>query len=205
MVMRATRALNALKPAATLYACSSGSFIRGVAGEQRLREGMLQAGARRAVTTSGAMLEAFQAAGARKIAVATPYTERLTMALVHFIEEAGYEVVSAHYLGLSHDIGRVSRGTVADLIREASRPDADAVFLSCTALRTYGILAQLEDEIDLPVFTSNQVSFWAGLHHADALAPSLEREDGWVLGGGNPMARSTRLLLDAVHEERISA
>lgn len=196
-VMRATRALNSLRPALTLYACSSGSFVRGLEGERKLRQSMLDAGARRAVTTSGAMLEAFRAVEANKIAVATPYSERLTMSLVSFIEAAGYEVVSAHYLALSNDIGSVSRETIADLVRQASRPEADAVFLSCTALRTYGIVANLEEEIDLPVLTSNQVSFWAALHYADALIPSLEREDGWVLGGGDPMARSTRLLLDA--------
>jgi maleate isomerase len=197
MVKRATRALNALQPALTLYACSSGSFIRGLEGERQLRQAMLDAGARRAVTTSGGMLEAFRACGAQRIAVATPYTERLTMALVDFIEAAGFNVVSAHYLGTSTDIVSVSKATVANLVREASRPEADVVFLSCTALRTYGIVAELEEELDCPVLTSNQVSFWAGLHHADALVPSLEQGDGWVLGGGDPIARSTQLLIDA--------
>lgn len=196
-VMRATRALNALKPALTLYACSSGSFVRGFEGEAAIRQAMLDAGARRAVTTSGAMIEAFRACGARRIALATPYTERLTTSLVQYIEAAGFDVVSAHYLGISSDIGSVSRATVADLVRQAHRPEADAVFLSCTALRTYGIVASLEEDIGCPVLTSNQVSFWAALHYADVLIPSLNGDGGWVLGGGNPMARSTRLLLDA--------
>lgn len=195
MVARATRALNSLNPEVTLYACSSGSFVRGLAGEQALRECILQAGARRAVTTSGAMLRALDAGGVRRVAVAAPYTERLTMSLVSYLEEAGYDVVSVHYLGLTRDIGSVSRATIAELVRQASRPEADAVFVSCTALRTYGILAMLEEELHCPVFTSNQVSLWATLDEAGVLAEPPD--EGPVLGDASPMARSTAILLDA--------
>lgn len=203
VVAKATRALTSLNPAVTLYACSSGSFIRGAAGERHLRHVMIDAGAKIAVTTSGAMVEALRGAGAQRIALATPYTRTLTLALVDFLEEAGFDVVSAHYLGMSAGIVSVSKRTIANLVRDASRPEADAIFVSCTALGTYGILASLEQEVRHPVFTSNQVSLWAALKEANAL--NIKRsQDGrpWVLGGGRPMARSTRILLDAAKRER---
>lgn len=195
VVGRATRALNSLNPAVMLYACSSGSFVRGVAGEEQLRLAMLSAGARKAVTTSGAMIDAFRAVGAQRIAIATPYNERLTRSLADFIEEAGFDVASVHYLGLTRGIGGVGQSTIVDLVRKASTPDADAVFVSCTALRTHGIVAMLERELHCPVFTSNQVSLWAALDAAGLFAP----HDGVspILGDGHPMARSTALLLNA--------
>jgi maleate isomerase len=201
VVARATRALNSLNPAVTLYACSSGSFVRGLAGEEALRAAMVAAGARAAVTTSGAMIDAFKAAGARKIALATPYTQRLTASLADFVEEAGFEAVSVHCLGLSSGIGTVSRTTIANLVRQTGWPEADAVFVSCTALRTHGIVAMLEQELHCPVFTSNQVSLWAALDAAGALIP----DDGEtpVLGDGHPMARSTSLLLEASRTGRL--
>ena len=40
------------------YACTSGSFVAGRAGERALVSSMLDAGAAAAVTTSGALVEA---------------------------------------------------------------------------------------------------------------------------------------------------
>lgn len=201
VVARATKALTTLNPASTLYACSSGSFVHGVTGEQELREAMLAAGARRAITSSGAMLDGLHAVGAQRVAVATPYTRTLTARLIRFLEDAGFEPVSVVHLGLKTGMSRVSRETVANLIRRACHPEADAVFLSCTALRTFGIIAELEEEVQCPILTSNQTSLWAALDAAGALVPDRLVE-GWVLGGGQPMAESTRKLLDASERAR---
>jgi maleate isomerase len=196
VVAKATKALSSVKPAVTLYACSSGSFVDGLAGEERLRRCMLDAGARRAVTSAGAMLEALPAVGAERVAVATPYTRALTGKLVDFLEEAGFQVTSSQFLGISTNIAGVSRRTVGELVRDARDPSAEAVFVSCTALRTYGLVAELEQELGCPVLTSNQVSLWAALKAArpELLDPAAP---GWVLGGGRPMARSTELLIEA--------
>lgn len=205
-VARATKAILALEPASVLYGCSSGSFIGGVAGELAIRSAMLAAGARAATTTSGAMVEALRSCGVDRVAVATPYTRPLTQRLVDFLEEAGFRVPSVHYLGLSGGISAVSRHTIANLVRETRHPQAEAVFVSCTALRTFGIVADLEAEIDQPVFTSDQVSLWSAIRAArpEALAPD---HPGWVIGGGQPMAKSTQLLLEAatLDEEEASA
>lgn len=201
VVARATKALTSLNPSATLYACSSGSFVHGLAGEQEIRDAMLAAGARRAITSSGAMIDALHAVGAKRVAVATPYTRTLTARLTRFLEDAAFQPVSAVHLGLKSGIDRVSRETVANLIRRAAHPQADAVLLSCTALRTFGIVAALEEELRIPILTSNQVSLWAALDAAGALVPE-RLDEGWVLGGGEPMADSTRRLLDASDRAR---
>ncbi len=199
-VGRATKTLLSLDPAAVLYACSSGSFVNGYEGERRLRDAMLDAGARDAVTASGAMVTAFQALGIERVAVATPYTRPLTQKLLSFLDEAGFRVPSTHYLGLARNIASVSKKTICDLVRASTHPRAEAVYVSCTALRTYGIVADLEAEIDMPVFTSNQLSLWAALRAArpETLDPE---HPGWVIGGGQPMARSTEMLIEAARSE----
>lgn len=40
----AARALTSVRPAATVYACTSGSFVAGLSGERALREAMAGAG-----------------------------------------------------------------------------------------------------------------------------------------------------------------
>lgn len=200
-VWQATQALLSVDPEVVLYACSSGSFIRGRSGECAIREAMLEAGASRAVTTSNAMVEALQATEARRITLVAPYTEPLTERLVDFASETGFEVVSARYLDIDRNMSAVDRKTIRQLVLDAHHPDADAVFVSCTALRTYGIVAELEREIGVPVFTSNQVSLWAALCAAGAMYRDVADMDPDELPGrASPMARSTAILLARARE-----
>lgn len=145
------------------YACASGSFVRGMAGERRLVEAMRNAGAPAAVTTSGALLAALASLDVRRVAVATPYHPSLTARLDDFLAEAGLDLVGSAHLGLSGDIWKVAGETVADLVRRADAPTAEAVFVSCTNLATYDLVAGLEQELGKPVVTANQATVWAGL------------------------------------------
>lgn len=201
VVGKAARALGAIDPASMLYACSSGSFVDGLAGEQAVRGAMLEAGARAPVTTAGATIDALRLTGMAKVSVVAPYTARLTYRLAAFLDEAGFDVVSAHHLGLTHGISTVSKQTIRDLVRHADDSDADAVVVSCTALRTWGIVHDLEGELGRPVFTSNQVSLWGALRAARVFGGGLgEPGSEWAMGGPEP-ARSTRLLVGAAEAE----
>lgn len=198
VVARATATLRSLKPAAVLYACSSGSFIGGVAGEREIRAAMIAAGAPRAVTSSSAMIDALELTGIGSVALVTPYTASLSRHLAAYVEEAGVDVAALHYLGLRDGIAAISQSTIRDLVRRADGDEADAVFVSCTALRTYGILSELEAELERPVFTANQVSLWAVLVAAGALPRPLDVEPPrWTLGGPAEPSLSSMLLMDA--------
>ncbi|HEX6238623.1 MAG TPA: hypothetical protein VFZ68_15585 [Acidimicrobiales bacterium] len=198
VVARSARTLMSIDPAAVLYACTSGSYIGGLAGERALRAAMRGVGIRRAVTTSGAAVAALRLSGIHRVALATPYSGSLTRHLVAYLEEAGFEVVSAHYLGLHRGISAVSQTTIMDLVRQTAGSGADAVFVSCTSLRTYGTVAQLEAELGMPVFTSNQVSLWGVLVASGVLPRPPDAPDpDWVLGDADPVATSTRLLMAA--------
>jgi len=174
VVARSVGDLAACAPAVTVYACTSGSFVGGVAGEARLRTRMEQAGAVHALTTSGALVEALQACGAHRVAVGTPYDAPLSRRLVSFLEQAGFEPVSLACLGLGGDIERVDHDTVVALTQAASRTPADVVFLSCTNLRTVGFLDELEDRAGRPVLSANEVTMWAALRAAAALPAALD-------------------------------
>ncbi|MGH3355340.1 MAG: maleate cis-trans isomerase family protein [Nocardioidaceae bacterium] len=153
----------AAEPEVVVYLCASGSFVRGVVGEQAMRDQMLAAGAPKAITTSSALLEALEHFGVGRIAVATPYVQSLTTRLHMFLNEAGIEVLSGRELGLGERIWRVTGPTVHDLAMAADHPDAEALFISCTNLATYNVIAPLEAALGKPVITANQVSMWAAL------------------------------------------
>ncbi|MDQ3615351.1 MAG: Asp/Glu racemase [Actinomycetota bacterium] len=145
------------------YACTSGSFVRGRAGESELVQAMIAAGAPAAVTTTGALSQAVSRLGASRVSVATPYEKELTVRLGDFLVESGVQMVASAHLGLARDIAKVPYETTAALVREADHPDADAIVVSCTNLATYDLIAPLEAELGKPVVTANQATIWAAL------------------------------------------
>lgn len=192
LITEAVRAVSATTPTGYIYACTSGSFVRGLAGERRLTEAIQTAGREAAaaavfavdsawgmaaadpapgleptaVTTSGALLEAVYALGATTIAAATPYDETVGALFGSFFAEAGIELVSTANLGLRGRIWDVPWQDTYDLARRADSPDADVVLLSCTNLPTYEILDQLEQDLGKPVISANQATVWAALRRA---------------------------------------
>lgn len=150
-------------PGVTAYLCTSASFIGGLDGETRLRAAMVRGGATRALTTSGALVEALAALGVTTVAVATPYDEQLTARLVAFLAEAGVQTVGSACLGLGAGIWRVGAAAVCEMARAVPRQGAEALVLSCTNLRTYDVIEPLERELGIPVVSANQATMWAAL------------------------------------------
>ncbi|MGW1910707.1 maleate cis-trans isomerase family protein [Streptomyces sp. NPDC002076] len=160
----AVRALTAVGPEVVAYACASGSFVGGVAGERAMCAAMRLAGAPPSVTTSGALLQALEELRVRRVALVTPYTVSVTRALEDFVAEAGVQVTGCAFMGLTRHIWRVPYRDVVAMARQAVRPGtADALFISCTNLPTYDVIPQLEAELRIPVLSANQVTMWAAL------------------------------------------
>jgi maleate isomerase len=111
-------------------------------------------------------VEALSALAIRRIAVVTPYDASTTTRLVEFLDEAGFGTTSCSFLGLKGDIFRVSPVTVYRLVRAADCEDAEAIFISCTNLRTREVISTLEHELGKVVLSANQVTIWAALKAA---------------------------------------
>jgi maleate isomerase len=169
-VARCTKDLVVIEPAAVAYGCTSGSFIGGLAGEAALIAAMVEAGAPTAVTTSGAVIAAAHALGLKKVAVVTPYDEAVGAKLRAYLNEAGLEVTAHNDMGLTGRIWTVPYEITAAVARRTAQGGGDAVFLSCTNLRTYDLIASLEQELGIPVLTANQVTMWAVLAAAGVAA-----------------------------------
>ncbi|MPY64423.1 maleate cis-trans isomerase family protein [Streptomyces spongiae] len=194
----AVRTLNAIAPEIVAYACTSGSFVGGVAGERAMCEAMTRAGAVPSLTTSGALLEALNELGVRRLALVTPYTVSVTLALEEYLSEAGITVTGRAFMGLTSHIWKVPYRDVVDMARRAVRAPADALFISCTNLPTYDVIPQLEAELRMPVISANQVTMWAALRHLGTRAvgpyqalldesarrspvlPKEEQQEGWT-------------------------
>jgi maleate isomerase len=180
-VRRATQDVLTPEPGAVIYACTSGSFVNGAAGEYVLRRTMLDAGAPAACTTSGALIDALRTLGVTGLAIATPYIDAVTVRLVAYLAEHAIRTVSSEGLGLLGHIWRVTYAEVVEIVKAADRPEAEALFISCTNLPTYDVIEPLEQALGKPVITANQVTMWAALK-------AINRD---AVGGGRLLTADT--------------
>jgi maleate isomerase len=163
----AVQTLVRIEPAAIGFGCTSGSFVGGVEFEQRIRGHMETSGARVAVTPMSGLVDALHSLGARRVGLGTPYGAPVAQTLAAYLEQAGFEPVSLENLEIDdeEEVIAASDDLVYELARRAMRPNADAVFLSCTNLPTFAILGDVERAIGVPVLSANQTLMW-GLCHA---------------------------------------
>ncbi|WP_238152759.1 Asp/Glu racemase [Kribbella speibonae] len=166
LIAQTTYNVLAVAPLAVAYACTFGSFVGGLTGELALVDAMVGAGAPAAVTTSGALLLALRRLGVSRIATVTPYTNDLTAGLTAFLAQAGIEVVATAGLGLIAQIWAVPYETTVELVRSVDSDLVEAIFISCTNLPTYDVIAGLEATLGKPVLTANQVTMWSVLELA---------------------------------------
>ena len=157
--------------AAITYACTSASVVLG---EDAVREaiGTSRPGVP-VVTPIGAAVKGLQALGSRRIAVLTPYLPETTAPVVAYLDSLGFEVVRAHSLGMDDDreMARVPGHEIVAAARAADAPEAEALFISCTALPALAVVAEIEAALGKPVVTSNQACIWQMRHHAGLTTP----------------------------------
>ncbi len=161
-----------IEPKVILYACTSGTFLSGPGKHAELGDKIREITGIPGITTSTAVLEALQTLGAKRVFMATPYPENINEHEIAFLEHNGIEV-PAHDSFLyeeSLEIRVTTSEMAAELVLRNKDPikGLDAVFISCTNLRTMDQIARLEAELGVPVVSSNSATLWAGLREAGA-------------------------------------
>lgn len=162
-VASAAEALRDKNVDAIMFMGTSLSFYRGVAFNDTLTETMRAAAKLPVKTMSTAMIEALQAMGSRRPAIATAYVDSVNRRLEQFLLDSGFEIASLEALNIE-DVSLVDKVGPSDLVElgaRAFRKDADAIFISCGGLRTLEVTVPLESRCGVPVATSATAGAWA--------------------------------------------
>lgn len=147
------------RPACISYACTAASFVRGKGGDEDINRRITAVTGIPATSTSTSLLRALRALNVERLAVATPYLDELNERLDLFLEAHGFRVVSM--LGLNAKVIQdVKPQEIVQLARDCDSSDAEAVFVSCTTMKTAPYVAALEETLQKPVLSANQVSIW---------------------------------------------
>ena len=142
---------------------SSITFYKGAKFNQELCDKVTALTGLPATTQSNGLIDGLKHVNARRVAVATAYTDVVTDRLKSFLGEHGFEVTSAKGLGYERIPEGAATGDVLHDLGVASYElagKADALVMSCGGLRTLDVIVPLEKSIGVPVVSSTPHGLW---------------------------------------------
>jgi arylmalonate decarboxylase len=153
---------------------SSLTFYKGRRFHEDLIAQVAKATGKVATTQSAGLLDGLKTINARRVAVATAYTDEVTGRLKVFLEEHGYVVTSTQGLGfVSIPEGAATHDILFQLglACYGRSQKADALVLSCGRLNTLDLLAPLEGNIKVPVVSSTPHGLMNGVRLLKRVSP----------------------------------
>lgn len=159
------------------YSCTSGTAVMGFNKIQSLvrvaRPGIA------CTTPLTASLAALDRFGAKRIAVLTPYIDEVNADIARYLESGGMRIsaFTSFKIADNEEMARLAPESIYRAALEADRDEADALFISCTAIRAVEVIERIEQTLGKPVVTAVQAMFWHSLRLAgyDAAVPDYGR------------------------------
>lgn len=163
--MRAIEELHAGEMSVIAYACLATTLVKGVQWNAKFTREVEEVTAKPAITAAAATTDALRASGAHRVAVATPYPERINRLLSDFFESSGLEIVSLRSVAVadSLEVCRLSPSVAYRIARQADTEEAEAVCIVATDFPTIDVLDSLERDLGKPVVSTNQALMWRAL------------------------------------------
>ena len=146
-----------------VYGCTSGTIAAGYESiEKKVKAAKPKA---ELSTPSSAAIKALRKLEVKKLAIFTPYSKKLNDEVVSYFSNLGFEITSNSYLDIEadYDIGKVKQEFLYNVLSKIEMNNADALFISCTALPVLNIIDKLEKKLNKPVLSSNQTLIWETL------------------------------------------
>ncbi len=143
-----------------VYGCTSGTIA---VGYEIIEKKVKAAKPKAKITTpSSAAIKALKKLNIKKLSIFTPYNKKLNDEVLEYFSNQGFIIVANTYLDIAadYDIGKVDQNFLYETLSKIEIADADALFVSCTALPVLNIIDRLEKKLNKPVVTSNQSLIW---------------------------------------------
>tara|TARA_B100001123_G_scaffold138218_1_gene160543 strand:+ start:241 stop:987 length:747 start_codon:yes stop_codon:yes gene_type:complete len=143
-----------------VYACTSGTIA---AGHNSIKNKVKLAKPEAKVTTpSVAAIKALKKFNIKNLSIFTPYSKKLNDDVVEYFKKEGFNITSNSYFDIEsdYDIGKVDQNYLYDVLSKINLKEADALFVSCTALPVLSIIDKLEKKLNKIVLSSNQALIW---------------------------------------------
>ena len=153
------RLLQGVKPDLIMYGCTSATLTHGPDFDRDLAARIQARSGASTVTAAGALVHALRSLGVSKVAFASPYVGAINDQAEAFLAGEGIATVHRADIGVALDNygqGALTPDEVFALGRRADGPQAQAIVLSCTDMRSVETVDRLEAATGKPVVCSNQ-------------------------------------------------
>ena len=143
-----------------VYACTSGTIAAGHDSiENKVRLAKPQA---KVTTPSTAAIKALKKFKIKNLSIFTPYSKKLNDEVVEYFKKEGFNITTNSYFDIEsdYDIGKVDQNYLYEVLSRIDLKEADALFVSCTALPVLPIIEKLEKKLNKIVLSSNQTLIW---------------------------------------------
>ena len=153
------------------YGCTSGTIA---IGEDKVKEKIQLAKPGSYVTNPiSSAIKAFTLMNAKKIALFTPYPESVNNTILEYFKKKNINIISlsTFNIDLDVDIASVDPEYLLETLIKLNASNADALFVSCTALPVLEILEEVEKKIKKIVLSSNQTLVWDAIRSVGYKSP----------------------------------
>lgn len=143
------------------YACTSGTTLIGADTVAQLVKGAAKT--RHVSTPLRAAIDALGVLRVSSVGIVSPYVADVATPIKSAFIAAGFDVPATLSFGekIEARVARIDPASIRKAALDVAQAGGvQAVFLSCTNLRTLDIISDIEDRTGLPVISSNQVLAW---------------------------------------------
>lgn len=156
------------------FGFTSSSYLAGAAEEQAMKERLEErtGGIPVAVPCAAAVL-ALKTLGAGRLALVDPpwFPDEMTAKGKEYFESQGVEVPFASCAGLPSGQYLVHPGLLYEWLIANVPTSAEAIFIGGNGFRSIGVIKAIEEDLGIPMITSNTAAFWLALGMAGTRAP----------------------------------
>ena len=145
---------------AVAYGCTSGTIAAGI---DKIINKIQSAKPNCKVTTPiTSAVNALKHLSLKKISIFTPYPQPINEKVINYFKNEGFDVQSFASFNMESDldIGKIDPNYLLEVLTKMDTVNAEALFISCTALPALEIIQKLENKIKKIVLSSNQTLIW---------------------------------------------
>ncbi len=145
---------------AVAYGCTSGTIAAGI--DKIINKIQLAKPNCKVTTPITSAVNALKHLNLKKISVFTPYPQAINEKVINYFKNEGFDIQSFASFNLESDldIGKIDPQYLLEVLTKIDTSDAEALFISCTALPVFEIIQELENKIKKIVLSSNQALIW---------------------------------------------
>ena len=142
------------------YGCTSGTIVAGV--DQIINKIQSAKPNCKVITPITSAVNALKHLNLKKISIFTPYPQAINEKVINYFKNEGFVIQSFASFNLESDldIGKIDPQYLLEVLTKIDTSDAEALFISCTALPVFEIIQELENKIKKIVLSSNQALIW---------------------------------------------